>query len=415
MTDAPIDLEDGIRAALHERAASVNPTARDRRAPDPVRPIRPLRRVVVAATVVAVAAASAVVLTNQRAGNDSPRDPVDQIIDGRMEVPLHEVPVTDEVRAELMTGPGGPGTTDFDFGPDTDPIALRPGKALGFVVVARYTESPPPVEPGGTFTSECAALIDPRGSPSATSFGCGYSESHPSTPDPEVARSGLQDLGDLEPGDGYYAWTRVPVNATTVTFDAASSHAWQTPIQQVAVFVGPSGARPALRAYSADGRLLAEQRIPTPESPMPTPRSGGSPLWPPWYDLDAQLAWCDTAPLEQLMLAGGALLNQRAVDPASGQVFEARARVGCREWFEILPKPGGSMTASFSIRDGSIHATYFEDTSTIADGIEIHSSGREIPEAEAQARIATDRIEATQFCTSHPKQITRRPECRPGG
>ena len=112
----------------------------------------------------------------------------------------------------------------------------------------------------------------------------------------------------------YSTWTDVPEGAAPVTYDSPTVHAWQTPSGASRCFpIRSIGAD--VRAYAADGRLLAEHVIEAPEFPS----AGYVGPNPAWYDLKATLRFCREAPLDQVdFVIGGNRGRFRMFDPTGG-------------------------------------------------------------------------------------------------
>ena len=137
--------------------------------------------VVVAA---ALGGASLLWLTSDRGTHTDVSEP--RIVDGRIEVPLSQLPLTAALRSDLEAPRPGVIDSGFDFHSDSGAVALRPGDNTTFVVISRWRIDPPFAQPQAPTKRACVALVTQEGAKfQAHSMSCGieYRAEHSRRPD----------------------------------------------------------------------------------------------------------------------------------------------------------------------------------------------------------------------------------------
>ena len=194
---------------------------------------------------------------------------------------------------------------------------------------------------------------------------------------------------DLPPGTAY---TTLTMNGTT---------RWQRPVDDMSVFSLPAvnGTPVRFTALNADGHeLVAFDHTSTNGLYIAD--------WPPWWDLDATLRWCNEAPLIDVerKINGGQSDRFRAFFPGMG-LIDIGVRDACIQEAPLRPAPDGHIFSELTLRDGKLSANYFEKTET-------QGKAAPIDQAEAIQRIAADRKHLRQFCATDP---TTQLGCERGG
>lgn len=412
MTDLHSEnLEDLVREALHRRAASVQPIPRAVAASSPSMRWRGTRAVLVGFAVVVAAAlssASVLWLTADRGTQSAVRQP--RIVDGRVEVPLNQLPLTTALRSDLEAPRPGVIGSGFDFHGDSGALALRPGDNTTFVVISRWRIDPPFSLPQAPTMRACVALVTEEDTRfRAHSMSCAVEYGAPQPPTGLV--QGVVTLNLDGARRAFATWLDVPAGTGYVTYDSDTTHEWQVPVAGMAVFPDKIDRGPTLRAYDAGGRLLAERVIEAPEFPS----EGYTGPNPAWYDLAANLRFCKNAPIDQVdFVIGGHKGKYSLFDPVTGGAATMDAREACTGYLGTRPEPQTmDLYRQLQVVDGKIQLSYYrlrDPNQPDVDTNRIPVSTDELLRINAERRSAVAPI-----CQTNSKASWEIPACQIGG
>lgn len=218
------------------------------------------------------------------------------------------------------------------------------------------------------------------------------------SPQPPGAPKNVVELGDDE--TTHLLWLDFPSGTAYTTFTVGGTSEWQRPVNEMSVFSLPAvnGTPVHIAALDADRRELVAFDYTSTNGVWISD-------WPPWWNLDATLRWCASAPLidVQRRMTGGQSERYRAFFPGVG-IIDIGVRDACRQMAPLLPKPNGDLTVEWTMRDGQIGANYFD-----------RSDGSAVPTPEATQRIADDRTSTKRFCTTRLQSKPVRLGCERGG